>query len=61
MAASREMARVRREIENLVAAIDADIGRGAKETVSRESRRALRSEIEACMQRLDDLRSRLAG
>jgi len=61
MAASREMARVTREIESLGEAIEADIRRGAKETVSREARQALRSEIEACMQRLDELRGRLAG
>ena len=61
MPAMNEMARVRREIEALVRAVNIDLRPGARMAMGVSERRALRSEIEACVRELDELRNRLTG
>lgn len=60
MAASSEMARLKRDIQALIEAVQID-GQGRQGGMTVQARRALRSDIEHCMQRLDELRGRLAG
>lgn len=60
MAAANEMARVKREIEVLGETIEAALRAGAK-GLTPTQRQLLRSEIEHCAQRLDELRNRLSG
>lgn len=61
MAAVNEMARLKREVEALAAAVELDLRPNSKTAMSAAQRRSLRSEIEHCVQRLDELRSRLSG
>jgi len=61
MAAINEMARVRREVDALVAAVEADLSPRSKSPITLAERRFLRSEIEHCAQRLDELRNRLSS
>ena len=61
MAAINEMARVKREVDALVAAVEIDLGPRSKSPITPAERRLLRSEIEHCAQRLDELRNRLSS
>ncbi len=61
MPAANEMARLKREVEALGRAIELDLRPGTKTVMTPSQRRALRSEIEICVQRLDELRSRLGS
>lgn len=61
MPTMNEMARVKREIEALVRAVNSDIRPNAKSPMPASDRRALRSEIEICVRELDELRNRLTG
>jgi hypothetical protein len=61
MPATTEMIRLRRDVRALVAAANLDLMPGSKTAMTPGERRGLRSEIEACMQELDELRTRLAG
>lgn len=60
MAGSSEIAKLRREIEVLVQLVRQDRP-GAKATMTAKDRRALKAEIEWCIQELDELRTRLTG
>ena len=61
MAAINEMARVNREVDALVAAVEIDLRPRSKSPMTPAERRFLRSEIEHCAQRLDELRNRLSS
>ena len=61
MAAMNEMARVKREVDALVAAVETDLSPRSKSPITPAERRFLRSEIEHCAQRLDELRNRLSS
>ena len=52
-----DLAKLNREIDELMETLTA----AQRSRLSDRDRRALRSEIEICMQRLDELRNRLAG
>jgi hypothetical protein len=56
-----EMARVKREIEALVRAVNSDLRPNSKSVIPPNERRALRSEIEICVRELDELRNKLTG
>jgi hypothetical protein len=58
MPVGTELARLVRTIEEVVAGVEADL---EKEDVSDEDLRTLRTGIETCMMKLNDLRVRLAG
>lgn len=58
MAATTEIARLRRVIEELGDIIAAEARRP---TMNISQRRALRSEIETCIRSLDELRTKLGG
>jgi hypothetical protein len=58
MPAQNEIARLKRVIEDLAEAIAADARRPSMAT---SERRALRSEIEASIRSLDELRTKLGG
>jgi hypothetical protein len=61
MPALSEMTRIKREIDALAQIVQASLKPGAKAPMSQQARRTLRSDIEQCMQRLDELRTTLAG
>jgi len=61
MPAVNEMARLKRDVEALVQAVNLDLRPGSKSPMPQGERRSLRSEIETCMQSLDELRNRLTG
>ncbi len=61
MAAATEMVRLRREIETLTEVVNQALRPGAKPGMSPSQRRALKSEIQDCMQQLDELGTRLSG
>ena len=61
MAAATEIARLRREIDTLVEVVEQALRPGAKQGLNPSQRRALKSEIQDCMQVLDELSTRLAG
>jgi ElaB/YqjD/DUF883 family membrane-anchored ribosome-binding protein len=61
MPAINEAERLRRDVQALVEAVDLDLRPGSKSPMSAKEQRAIRSEIESCMQRLDELRNRLRG
>ena len=56
-----EMARVKREIEALIRAVNSDLRPSSKSPMPLNERRSLRSEIEICVRELDELRNRLTG
>jgi hypothetical protein len=58
MAAVSEMAKLRRDVEALRAAVDLDLRPGSKTAMSPKDRRGIKSEIEQCIQELDELRTR---
>jgi hypothetical protein len=58
MPVGTEMARLRRSIEELAAGVEADLR--SRRGLGPADRRSLRSEIEECVQLLDELRNRLA-
>ncbi|MEQ1900773.1 MAG: hypothetical protein ABL866_08575 [Devosia sp.] len=60
MAAAFEIARVRREIETLVETTSLDLRPGAKSPLTPAEKRHLRSEIQICIQSLDELATRLS-
>ena len=59
MPAAAEMAKLKREVEALRAAIDLDLRPNSRTAMSPKDRRSIKSEIEACIQDLDELRTRL--
>ncbi len=61
MAAATEIARLRREIDTLVEVVEQALRPGAKQGLNPSQRRALKSEIQYCMQVLDELSTRLSG
>jgi hypothetical protein len=61
MPAGTEMARLKRNIEALAEAIRLDLKPGSKTPMTPAERRTLRSELQSCMQSLDELGSRLSG
>lgn len=60
MAATNEMARLKREVDALAQAIELDLRPGSRSAMTAAQRQMLRSEIESCVQKLDELRSRLS-
>ncbi|HEV7275217.1 MAG TPA: hypothetical protein VGN80_02915 [Devosiaceae bacterium] len=61
MPAINEAERLRRDVQSLVDAVDLGLRPGSKSPMTAKEQRAVRAEIEACMQRLDELRARLTG
>jgi hypothetical protein len=61
MPALNEVARLRRDINTLVEAVNIDLRPGSKAAMTVSDRRAIKSEIENCMRELDELRTRLTG
>ena len=61
MPAGTEMARLKRDIEALVAAANLDLKPGSKTAMSANDKRALKSDIQRCVQELDELATRLTG
>ena len=61
MPAVSEMAKVKRDVEALRAAVDLDLRPNSKTAMSPKDRRSIKSEIEQCIQELDELRTRLTG
>lgn len=59
MPVATEIARLRRAVEAFVGGVNADLR--TKGAMSTSDRNAVRAEIEACTQILDELRSRLSG
>ena len=59
--AATELARLRREIETLVEVVNQALRPGAKPGMTAAQRRTLKSEIQDCMQQLDELGTRLSG
>lgn len=60
MLAVSEVARLKRDVEQLSAAIRLDKP-GSKSALTLKDRRAIKSEIDWCIQELDELRGRLTG
>lgn len=60
MLAVSEVARLKRDVEQLTTALKADKP-GSKTALTLKDRRALKSEIDWCIQELDELRGRLTG
>jgi hypothetical protein len=58
MAVATELERLIRTIEEVIAGVNADL---ESEAVTDEDIRALRTGIETCMMKLDDLRTRLSS
>jgi len=61
MPATNEVARLRRDVEALIEAVNLDLRPGSKSPMTRSDRRAIKSEIQKCMQDLDELSNRLTG
>ena len=61
MAAATELARLRREIDTLIEVVNQALRPGAKPGLNASQRRALKSEIQDCMQALDELGTKLSG
>jgi hypothetical protein len=61
MPANTEMARLKRDIEALVAAVNLDLRPGSKTAMSASQKRSLKSEIQMSVQALDELATRLTG
>ena len=61
MPAANEMARLARDVDALVVVVNQGLHPASKSPMTRSDRRAIKSEIEACMQKLDELRTRLTG
>ncbi|MEO6394843.1 MAG: hypothetical protein ABIO40_02925 [Devosia sp.] len=61
MPAGNEIARLKRDIETLTQAVNTDLRPGSRSPMTASERRALKSEIQACMQALDELGTRLSG
>lgn len=61
MPAATDILRVRRSIDELVASVALDLRPGSKTAMTPIQRRALKAEIESCMQALDELNARLSG
>jgi hypothetical protein len=59
MPVASEVARLRRSVDDLAAGVEADLH--SKKGLSPADRRLLRTEIEICVQKLDELRSVLSG
>lgn len=59
MPGSTEIAKLKRAITDLTRAIEASVR--SKAPLSPSERMAIKAEIEACMQTLDELRTGLAG
>jgi hypothetical protein len=61
MPAVNEMARLTRDVDALVVVINQDLRPGSKSPMNQSDKRAIKSEIEKCMQKLDELRTKLTG
>lgn len=61
MPAVNEMARLTRDVDALVIVVNQDLRPGTKSPMTQGDRRAIKSEIEKCMQKLDELRTKLTG
>ena len=61
MAAATELVRLKREIETLVDVVNQALRPGARPGLSPSQRRLLKSEIQDCMQVLDELGTKLSG
>jgi hypothetical protein len=59
MPVGSEVARLKRSVDELYANVTAD--KRAKQPMALAERRALKLEIEQCMQKLDELRTMLTG
>lgn len=59
MPAINEMVRLKREVEALKGALELDLRPGSRTAMTPVQRRSMRSEIETCIQQLDELRTRL--
>jgi hypothetical protein len=60
MPAATELARLQRDVEALIAAVELDLKVAAKSPMPPRQRMAMRSAIEDCIKDLDELRNRLA-
>jgi hypothetical protein len=61
MAAATELVRLKREIATLTEVVNQALRPGAKQSLTPSQRRALKSEIQDCMQSLDELGTKLSG
>jgi hypothetical protein len=61
MPAGTEVTRLKRDIEALVAAVNLDLRPGSKTAMSANDKRSLKSDIQQCVQALDELATRLTG
>ncbi len=61
MSASSEVARLKRDIQGLVEATNGDLKPGSKSPMNASQKRALKSEIQTCIQTLDELATKLTG
>ena len=61
MPAGTEVTRLKRDIEALQQAVNLDLKPGSKTAMTATQRRALKSDIQQCMQALDELSTRLTG
>ena len=61
MPAGTEVTRLKRDIEALQQAVNLDLKPGSKTAMTAIQRRALKSDIQQCMQALDELSTRLTG
>lgn len=61
MAANIEAARLRRSIAELSAALELDLRPGSKTAMSTAEKRAMKAELQNCMQMLDEISARLSG
>jgi hypothetical protein len=59
MPAVTEVARLRRDVEELRKLVDVDLRTTGRSAMTAAQKRTIKSEIEWCIQELDDLRSRL--
>ena len=61
MLAITDVETLKRGVESLRQSIELGLRPGTKSTMSPQARRAIKSEIERCIQHLDELRDRLSG
>jgi len=59
--ASTEITKLKRDIATLSEAVGIGLKPGSKSPLGPSDRRALKSDIQACMQALDELSTRLSG
>ena len=61
MPAETEVAKLRRAVDALTAAVNLDLAPGSRSPMPPKDRRSIKSAIEQSIQELDELRTRLTG